>query len=219
MRATRVLSEEHHLIEGLLRCLGALVDEALETGKVDQGAARSILRLFERFVDRNHQEKEELYLFPHMLSRATSDEARRIARLFEEHALERRRFVGMLLHLEGACSGDTASVDRFAQNAQLFLRLQRTHLREEERQMLPLADALLTARDDAEILQGFRQIDQRLGVLADVHAELVELCRRFELVPPARAVPPVLDLPDAAHACGPEDVPPGDRDRPAATNQ
>ena len=181
MKAIEVLRHEHALVRSLLRCLGALTVETRITGKLDGKAARALLRLFERFVDWSHQDKEELHLFPHMLARATSEEAERLSQVFGEHAQERRRLVAMHVHLAGAVRGKSASVDRFIANSLLYQRLQQKHVEAEDGFVLPLAEAILTPSDDREVLKGFRGVDGRLGTPARIEHEIAALCRRFGL--------------------------------------
>jgi len=183
MSAIEVLKREHALVRRLLRCLGALTVEARVTGVVDAKAARALLRLLERFVDWSHQDKEELHLFPHLLARATAEEAERLARVFGEHAQERRRLVAMHLHMEGAARGRSASIERFITNSLLYQRLQSKHVEAEESFVLPLAEAILTPADDRRVVRGFREIDRRLGVPRRIEEEVAALCRRFGLEP------------------------------------
>lgn len=181
MKAIEVLKYEHVLIRRLLCCLGALTAEARIVGNLDKGAAMTLLSLFERFVDWSHQDKEELHLFPHMLARATQEEAERLASVFDEHVQERRRLVGMCLHMDGACQGRQESVDRFITNSLIFQRVLRKHLSAEDEFVLPLGEAILTAADDRKILRGFREIDERLGNLCRRDEEVSAMCRRFEV--------------------------------------
>jgi hemerythrin-like domain-containing protein len=189
MNAIEILRHEHVLVRKLLRCLGALTIETRVAGSVDATAARALLHLLERFVDWSHQDKEELHLFPHMLARATSEEAGRLARVFGEHAQERRRLVSMHLHMEGAARGHPASVDRFTTNSLLYQRLQNKHVEAEESFVLPLAEAILTTADDRRIRRGFREIDRRLGAHPRVEENIARLCLRFGLGAPTDRVP------------------------------
>lgn len=116
-----------------------------------------------------------------MLARATSEEAERLARVFGEHAQERRRLVAMYMHLDGAARGKAASVDRFIANSLLYQRLQRKHVEAEDEFVLPLAEAILTESDDRRILKGFRRIDARLGASAHIEEEIAAMCRRLGL--------------------------------------
>ena len=186
MESTAIISEEHRLARTMLHCLDALAAEARSLDRLDGEAATSLLSLLERFLDWNHQDKEELHLFPHLMARATGEEAVRVERLFQEHVQERRRLIGMWLHLEGACRGEPDSVSRFVANALVYSRLMLEHLREEEAFLLPLADALLNAEDDRRIQLGFQRIDRRLGGIKGVRRKLLVLCRRLGMVMPER---------------------------------
>ena len=181
MQAVEELEYEHVLIHELLRCLESLTLEAHTSGVLDEKTSRPLLRLFERFVDHSHQDKEEHYLFPHLLARATADEAERLERVIREHAQERRRLVAMYLHLDGASRGRAASVDRFVANAILYQRLQRKHLETEDTFVLPLAAAILTAEGDRQILLGFQEIDARLGADLCLEEQIAALSRRCGL--------------------------------------
>jgi hemerythrin-like domain-containing protein len=197
MKAIDVLKHEHVLALRLLRCLGALAAEARILGSADRRAATALLSLLERLVDWSHQDKEELHLFPHMLARATPEEAERLARVFSDHVKERRRLAAMFLHLDGACLGKEASVDRFITHSLIYQRLQRKHVDAEEHFVLPLAEAILTAADDLRILRGFRQIDERFGSVRRPDEEAALICRRFDVeiddeVAEAPAVPELI---------------------------
>jgi hemerythrin-like domain-containing protein len=189
MNAIEVLHREHMLVRKLLRCLGALTVETRVTGSLDAKAARPLLHLLERFVDWGHQDKEELHLFPHMLTHATAEEAERLGRVFAEHSQERRRLVSMYLHMEGASRGRSASVDRFITNSLLYQRLQNKHVEAEESFVLPLAQAILTPADDRRIRRGFHEIDRRLGMPKRIEEQVAVLCQRFGLEPPTSRVP------------------------------
>lgn len=183
MKAVDVLKHEHALVRRLLDCLRALRREARARGTVDREATTALLALFERFVDWSHQDKEELHLFPHLLARATPEDSIRLACVFAEHTQERRRLVGMYLHMDAACRGEAASVERFLANARAYERLQRAHVEAEEEFVLPLGDAILTDEDDGRIRQGFHEIDGRLGKLGRLDGEVAAVCRRFEVEP------------------------------------
>ena len=194
MKSIEILSLEHDIVRRLLKCLGALACEARVLDSIDGEAATSLLSLLERFVDWSHQDKEELHLFPHMLAHVTPAEAERLGGVFDDHNRERRRLIGMCLHLEGAIKGESASVGRFVTNALIYTRLQQRHVDEEDGYVLPLADTVLTREDDQRILLGFRQIDRRLGGVEDVREEVNALCRRFDVgevggVSPPRPAP------------------------------
>jgi hemerythrin-like domain-containing protein len=197
MESTEILKAEHELVRRLLRCLGILCAETRIVGSLDLRTATELLAVLEAFVDWAHQDKEELHLFPNMLSHASGSEAERLERVFGDHAKERRRLVAMHLHMKGACQGREASVERFSTNALMYLRLQNRHVDEEDAYVLPLAEAMLTPEENALILRAFAQIDARVGSASDVRTQVVDLCRRFG-VPPPGVIAPVSTLPGGA---------------------
>ena len=195
MKAVEVLRGEHVMVRKLLDCLAALSVEARVLGSLDQDAAGSLLLLFERFVDWSHQDKEELWLFPHMLARATNEEAYLLERIISDHDAERRRLVALFLHLDGTTRGKTESLDRFVLNAVAYQRLQRSHVDAEEEVVLPLAEAILTPEDDRAIMRGFDKIDARLGRADRVEERFMAICDRFGIDSPGLLhpfEPPVL---------------------------
>jgi len=173
-----ILAREHELVRLLLRCLGALSAEARIVGSLDRAAAAEVLSLLETFIDWAHQDKEELHLFPHMLSHTTPAEAERLARVFADHAQERRRLVGMYANMHGACQGRACNVDRFVDSALSYVRLQRRHVDEEDGYVIPLAESMLTPEDDVRIVDGFSKIDGRVGGDRDLAERVEALCRR-----------------------------------------
>ena len=196
MKAVEVLRTEHVLVKRLLRCLGALTAEGEIIGSLDEEAATGLLSLFERFVDWSHQDKEELHLFPHMLARATPQEAERLSAVVADHAQERRRLTAMYLHMDGACRGLPTSVDRFVTNSLMYQRIQHKHVEAEEDYVLPLAEVILTDTDDQRILRGFLEIDQRLGGFVAPEREVAVICRRFGIEDEGAKTAPILERPE-----------------------
>jgi len=183
MKAIEILSREHRLVWRLLQCLRRLVEDTRFGVVPGRSATEEVLSLFEWFVESSHQDKEEQHLFPRLLARSGLDERRRLERLFDDHAAERRRLMGMRLHVEGACQGSSISLDRFAAHAWTYMRLQRDHVVEEDRFVLPLAEALLSPEDDRLIVHGFEQVDARFRHVGDVEGRVAALCEDLAIAP------------------------------------
>jgi len=189
MKSIEIIATEHRVVWRLLECLKAFVDRSRADGELNQKTAAELLHLFEWFVEGSHQDKEERHLFPRLIKGATPTEARRLARLFQDHANERRRLIGMRLQVEGALQGNMSSLDRFAAHAQSYLRLQRGHMIEEDLFVLPLAESVLSPEDDREIVQGYKDIDARSGHLGDVGESIASLGEHFGIGPVDEDVP------------------------------
>jgi len=178
MNVVQILADEHRLLTGMLFCLELLTERAAEEDRLDGEAAQELLVLFDRFADGAHQDKEELLLFPVLLVRAPSDTVAELRGLAQAHARERALLEAMHGHLEGACYQDPIQLDAFVAGARAYVRLQRAHIREENRLLLPLACRLLEAEDDRRMLAEFRSIDAIVAPLA-VEERVLGLCRRL----------------------------------------
>ncbi len=187
MWSTDVLREEHRWILRLLQCLERVVADSELQGRIQPEGAAELMALFTHFADGLHQEREERCLFPRLLTRARSvSERMDIGRLCGEHEQERRILARMGRELLGAIYGDTRSLQEFRREARRYVELQREHLARENRELLPLAEFLLTPEDDEAVTRGFaslegggpegpRRIFQRIETL----------CTRLGLVAPA----------------------------------
>jgi hemerythrin-like domain-containing protein len=161
MWSTDVLREEHRWILRLLACLERIGVHAERDGRLDPASAAECLALFTFFADGLHQEREERYLFPRMLTRARSvTERMDIGRLCGEHEEERRAMTRMSQELLGAIYGQTRSVRDFQREALRYVNLHRAHVHHENQTVLPLADFLFTAEDDETVMQGFVSLEQ-----------------------------------------------------------
>lgn len=155
MQTTEILAEEHRWIRRMVDCLEELVERSKAHGRLDYGLASELLDLFESFADGLHQEKEETHLFPHLLRRANAAEADYIRRLLEEHVHERSCMLGMRSNLLGAIHGEPLCLREFARLAESYVELHRKHMANENAIVLPMAERILTASDDVEIVEGF----------------------------------------------------------------
>lgn len=160
MWTTDILREEHRWILLLVRALEHMLDASRERGRLDAQHAAEILALFKHFANGLHQEREERCLFPLLLTRARSVAERLdIARLAGDHEQERRAMQRMDQALLGAIYGEPRSFFDFEQEARGVVVLQREHIAHENRELLPLAERLLSAEDDAALVQAFGRLE------------------------------------------------------------
>jgi len=156
MWSTDVLREEHRWILRLLECLELHCSRSERDGLLESQSAAELLALCAHFADGLHQEREERYLFPRLLSRARSVAERlEVARLCGEHEQERHAMGRMSQELLGATYGDARSLRGFLSEARQYVALHRQHVLHENRELLPLAEKLLTPGDDEVVMQGF----------------------------------------------------------------
>lgn len=180
LRSTEILTEEHRWIERMLSCLERLLASSAERGRLDSGASTSLLALFEYFADGVHQRKEEAVLYMRMLNQADLSEKACIAQLLGQHENDRRLMRNMRANLLGAVFGVPDHVHDFGRCGGAYLDLQRRHMAQENAVLLPMAGRLLDEEADELVCQGFRKVEQELGVETEPLYERIDrLCERL----------------------------------------
>jgi len=180
MGAVDILREEHTQVARMIACLEAVSSDAEARGKLNGEAASELLWLFETFVDDRHQAKEEGVLFPELLRFAGEREAELLRKLLDDHELEVARLSAMRLNVLGARYGEPGCVRDFVQQARAYCDLQRRHMIQENLELLPMAERLLTPEGDAEVVSGFDEIDGVRGASPDgVRESIRTLCRQL----------------------------------------
>lgn len=191
MWCTEVLREEHRWILRMLQCLERVCQNCEQDGRLAAEGTAELMALFTHFADGLHQEREERYLFPRILARARSvSERTDIGRLCGQHEEERRALGRMTQELLGAIYGETRSQKGFLREARRFIELQREHLLHENRELLPLAEFLLTAEDDQDVLSGFASLEGLgLGDPKRIFQRIECLSVHLGVVPPPDSSP------------------------------
>jgi len=185
MRTTDILREEHRWILSLLLCLERVIEDSERRGHLDPRPAAELLALFTHFADGLHQEREERCLFPRLLARARSvAEQMDIGRLVGEHEQERGAMARLAQDLLGAIYGRSHSLQDFQDEARRYIRAQRAHLAHENRELLPLAEVLLTGEDDRVIEAWFRELEGSGPWRAqEIYARIERLCVHLAIDP------------------------------------
>ncbi len=160
MWTTDILLEEHRWILLLTRALERLVADARAQGRLDAQVTAELVALLQHFANGLHQEREERCLFPVLLARARSvAERMEVARLSGQHEEERRVLEALDRSLLGAIYGVPQSVRDFLEGAARAAALQREHVALENRDLMPLVEALLTPADDRAVVQAFARLE------------------------------------------------------------
>lgn len=159
MRITEILSEEHRVIEQVLECLEQMAAQADASGRLDGVAARQALDFFRNFADRCHHGKEEDELFPRMESRGVAHESGPIGRMLYEHDHCRELLQAIADAIPGAEAGQAPLLNRFVDQARRYVAWLRDHIAKEDNVLFPLADRILTMRDQQELGQSFVRVE------------------------------------------------------------
>jgi hemerythrin-like domain-containing protein len=193
--ATRILTEEHRLIERGLDCLVAVVSAARRDGRLDATTAGEALALVSDFADRCHHGKEEDRLFPAMRDAGLEQDGGVLAMMRDEHESGREHARAMAASLDGAAAGDPRALAAFATHAGELDSLLRTHIAKEDQVLFPLGDELLDGAATAALLADFHRVESDAG--GGRHTRWIErlddLCRACSIEPLRRSALPTLE--------------------------
>lgn len=176
--AIQTIKDEHRALNSVLSSLRVISRRAVHTGeKPDFSWLWALLQYVDRFAERLHHPKEEVYLF-RVLERRAPDFGRKIARLRREHAANAGHSIRMRDALASWERSDPKAGPLFASVASDFARFNWRHMRHEEREILPLAQATFTDADWREIDRAFAVNDDPLARSRSRH-ECESVLQRF----------------------------------------
>ena len=154
MRAINIIKSEHLNLRAVLYSLEKLIEEIDNGKQADFSVFHGLFTYIDRFLDRYHHPKENDYLFPKVLLRSPESEAL-IRNLGKQHREGEVMFVKMLKALSAYEFSGAAEYPAFRELVLNYIAFEREHANIEEQQVLPLARALLTESDWAEIDAAF----------------------------------------------------------------
>jgi hemerythrin-like domain-containing protein len=190
MKLTATLSNEHRVIEQVLRCLLEMALRARETGTVDVESADSALLFLRTFADQCHHRKEEDVLFPALADVGFAPEVGPVAVMLEEHALGRTHLGRIEAAIQRARLGGKEAAENFAASVRPYVDLLTQHIAKEDNILFPLAEHALGEAGGQAVVAGFESAEASLDH-GNLHAEMLVIAdalgKRFGV---ARAVSP-----------------------------
>ncbi len=157
-RATELLSDEHRVIERVLDIMEKLtrvpVDTSLESWK-------RVLDFARHFADRCHHLKEEKILFPAMEEHGIPNEGGPIGMMLMEHEEGRSHVRSMLASMALIEAKDEAAQDSLVSSAKAYLRLLREHIQKEDEILFRMADDVIPAEEQKQLLRTFEEHEAR----------------------------------------------------------
>lgn len=181
MQALRIISEDHSNLWRLATSIDHVAEEIEAGAAVDPDFFNSVFDYIEQFVDRSHHPKEDDFLFRVLRLRSTQ-----AAAILDPLQADHRHGPEKLKALR-VCVVQTAhgqlGVPEFVAALRLYTAGLKSHIQAEEKYAMPLARAVLTAQDWAEIDSAFLDNDDPLfGDTAK--AEFRELFHRIASLAP-----------------------------------
>ena len=154
MRAIAIIKSEHKNLGAVLYSLEKLIEEIDKGKHPDFTIFHGLLTYLDRFLDRYHHPKENLYLFPKLLERAPDTEAL-VRELGQQHTEGELLFIEMLKALSAYEFSGAAEFPHFRETVLKYTEFERNHAHKEEKEILPRAKKALLASDWEEIDAAF----------------------------------------------------------------
>lgn len=159
MKLTKILMDEHRVIEVALDCLEKIVAEANSDGKLNQRAAEQTIDVIRTFADTCHHGKEEDHLFAALVEKGLPQEGGPVGQMLHEHE-EGRAFVRRMADsVAKAAGGDSAAIEVFSDSARGYVELLRAHILKEDNALFPMADDMLSEDDQQRLMQAFERVE------------------------------------------------------------
>lgn len=152
--ATEVLKAEHRVIEKALDALERLV-RAPANSALDPWA--KVIDFLRNFADKCHHLKEERLLFPALEERGIPREGGPIGMMLAEHEEGRGYVRAMAAALESASANPVEALAVLKKEAGAYVRLLREHIVKEDEVLFEMADEILSAEEQKQLLRDFEE--------------------------------------------------------------
>jgi hemerythrin-like domain-containing protein len=152
--ATEVLKSEHRVIEKVLDALEKLAKTVESSSLADWEKAIDFAR---NFADKCHHLKEEKLLFPALEARGIPREGGPIGMMLAEHEEGRGYVRAMAAALESAANDPLTARAILQKKAAAYLRLLRQHIQKEDEILFQMADEILSAEEQKQLLRDFEE--------------------------------------------------------------
>ena len=172
--ALKILSDEH---QNILKVTGALLKEcdSLQSGnKIDKDFFKKAIDFIRNYADKFHHAKEEDILFVEMCKDEAKMHCNPTQQMLYEHDLGR----DFIKKLGRGVEEDNNGV--IIENARGYAHLLQEHIFKEENILYPMADEALKQNVKNEILEKFKQVEQRLIKEKEKHLLFLEELRSRE---------------------------------------
>ncbi|MGH9788866.1 MAG: hemerythrin domain-containing protein [Candidatus Acidiferrales bacterium] len=169
--ATDILRREHEAIVRMLDVSAVVADRLSAGRRVEPEILTQLLDFFRLFADRCHHGKEEDLLFPLLERKGLLRAGGPIGVMMDEHTQGRAQMEGMSAAAEAYGNGDTDAGRRWATAMNRYATLLRQHIDKENQILFVLADRLLSAAEQAEMVAAFERAEvEKMG--AGTHERL-----------------------------------------------
>jgi hemerythrin-like domain-containing protein len=181
-KATDILKHEHQIILMVLDAAQREAQAIQQSRKVDEKTIEEYLDFLRNFADRCHHAKEEDLLFVKMQQNGISGQGGPIAVMLAEHNQGRKHLKAIADALPEAAVGNSEAIDAISNNLLGYVNLLAAHIYKEDHILYPMADRLLNAQDQVQLMREFDRVEaEEIG--AGVHEKYHHLAHELAGVP------------------------------------
>lgn len=178
LSATKVLKDEHRIIERALKIL-ELACNRLKKNKVSPEVFNNLLDFIKFFADKCHHGKEEEVLFPTLEAKGIPKEGGPIGVMLAEHEEGRAYVKNLSEFVKRYYNGDEAAINGIITNALSYINLLTQHIQKEDNILYPMGENFLNDEDHEKLIEKFEEIErERIGFKE--HEKYVKLIEKLE---------------------------------------
>lgn len=176
--ATEVLKKEHQAILKMVEASETVAGRLRQGEKVQPEILNTFHEFFQVFTDQCHHGKEEEIFYPLLETRGVPKEGGPIGVMFDEHELGRILVRQMREAGEAYASGSEGSGESWAQTAEEYGALLRSHIFKEDQVLFPMAERVLSGGELESVAEDFEKLEvEKMGVGTHelLHAKMAKL--------------------------------------------
>jgi len=162
VKITDTLLQDHRAIEEMLGAIEVMCAN-MEAGRgINVEHLRTAMEWIRDFKGDWHLTREENMLFPALMSAGAKQHCT-IGDILDEHKREREQFMYMAKAAANLRVARSDANKAFCRYAKEYIALIRTHIRQEEKELYPLADKLLDESKQKEIRLACQKLEEKMG--------------------------------------------------------
>lgn len=183
--ATEVLKKEHEAILKMVEASESVAGRLRQGEKVKLETLNTFQEFFQLFADQCHHGKEENIFFPLLEARGMPKAGGPIGVMFHEHEQGRILIRRMKESSEAYASGAEGTGKAWAQAAEEYGALLRSHIFKENNVLFPMAERLLSAGELETVAEDFEKLEVEkmgAGTHERLHAKMAKVLEEVHAV-------------------------------------
>lgn len=159
MKATQVLSDEHRVIEHVLSAMQLMTKRITQGEQVRPGFFLDAADFIKEFADGCHHRKEEGVFFIALEKAGLPTQGGPVGVMLADHEKGREFTRKMKAATQKWADGDSTVLSQVLENAQGYFDLLQQHIYKEDNILFPMADKILPAEVQQQVLNDFERIE------------------------------------------------------------